>query len=102
MTKIQPNSYLQFSSLIKERKTKYIYLDTPDLPTMTPQEDDTQYVIEQQYDRRPDKIANFLYGDPDLWWVIAVRNNWEHPQFECVTGKKIILPSTRYVEELVG
>ena len=100
--KIEQNSYLRFATLVKERKTGFIYFDTPELPKMEPQPDDTDYVIEQQYDRRPDKIANFLYGDPDLWWIIAVRNDWEHPQFQCVVGKKIVLPSTRYVEELIG
>ena len=99
--KIEPNSYLKFSTLIKEQNTGYIYLDTPDLPKLEPQVDDIEYIIEEHYHRRPDKIANFLYGDSDLWWVIAVRNNWEHPQFSCTSGKKIILPSVKYVEEVV-
>ena len=55
--KIEPNSYLKFSTLIKEQNTGYIYLDTPDLPKLEPQVDDIEYIIEEHYHRRPDKIA---------------------------------------------
>jgi hypothetical protein len=37
-------------------------------------EDDYIYVIQPQYNYRPDLLAFDLYGNPRLWWVFAQRN----------------------------
>lgn len=37
-------------------------------------ETDTEYKIEPKYQERPDLLANEIYGNSRLWWVIALRN----------------------------
>ena len=36
--------------------------------------DDYDYVIQPQYNYRPDLLAFDIYGTPKLWWVFAQRN----------------------------
>lgn len=36
--------------------------------------DDFTYVIQPQYQYRPDLLAYDLYGSPKLWWVFIQRN----------------------------
>jgi len=36
--------------------------------------DDFQYVIQPQYNYRPDLLAYYIYGNPHLWWVFTQRN----------------------------
>jgi len=97
--KIEPNSYLRFSDVINDRRNNFIYFDTPNLPRVREQDDDVDYIIDQKYHRRPDKLAEDLYDDHNLWWVIALRNNWDHPQIDCFAGRKIKISSKRYVVE---
>lgn len=36
--------------------------------------DDYDYVIQPQYNYRPDLLAHDLYGNSRLWWVFVQRN----------------------------
>lgn len=36
--------------------------------------DDYEYLIQPQYNYRPDLLAFDIYGTPKLWWVFAQRN----------------------------
>ena len=36
--------------------------------------DDYDYIIQPQYNYRPDLLAFDIYGTPKLWWVFAQRN----------------------------
>lgn len=36
--------------------------------------DDAIYVIQQQYQYRPDLLAYDIYNNAGLWWVFATRN----------------------------
>lgn len=98
---VSENSYERYSSVIEESETGDIYLDTPNLPDIDEDETDREYRIHEMYHRRPDKLAFDLYGDSDLWWVIAQRNNWEHPVFDCFKGKTILAPHPDRVKKLL-
>jgi hypothetical protein len=50
------------------------YLDVLDLPTIPSSDNDEYYTIENKYDRRPDLLANEVYGSTKLWWIFTKRN----------------------------
>jgi hypothetical protein len=68
------------------------------------QDDDILYVIEPQFNYRPDLLANYLYGTPKLWWVFAQRNMDEirDPIFDFRSGVEIFLPKKSGLFKLLG
>jgi hypothetical protein len=68
------------------------------------QDDDILYVIEPQFNYRPDLLANYLYGTPKLWWVFAQRNMDEirDPIFDFRSGIEIFLPKKSGLFKLLG
>lgn len=57
-------------------------------------EDDYEYIIQPQYNYRPDLLAYDLYGNPKLWWVFTQRNIdiLFDPIYDFRTGVSIKLP----------
>ncbi len=57
-------------------RTKVVgdYRDVLDLPNIPRSENDQYYTIESKYDRRPDLLANKIYGSTRLWWIFTKRN----------------------------
>lgn len=66
--------------------------------------DDTPYVIEPQYNHRPDLLAYDLYDTPKLWWVFAQRNMdvIEDPIYDIEAGVEILLPNVADVKAELG
>jgi len=56
---------------------------------------------DERYVNRPDILANDLYGDPDLFWVIAVRNGLQDPVFDFKRGEFFTIPHPSYVRSIV-
>jgi len=54
-----------------------------------------------QTNDRIDTIANTYYGDPVLWWVIAVANDMEIVPTQLQVGATIRIPSPVYVSQLL-
>lgn len=50
------------------------FLDVMDPRRFPFYKDDAVYIIEQQFEYRPDLFAYYLYKDASLWWVFALRN----------------------------
>tara|TARA_X000000950_G_scaffold166316_1_gene203180 strand:+ start:2859 stop:3149 length:291 start_codon:yes stop_codon:yes gene_type:complete len=71
------------------------YLDVIEMPAITQNNNDEYYTIESKFDRRPDLLANKLYGNPRLWWVFIKRNmnSFEDPINDFRTGKTIRIPN---------
>ena len=66
-------SYSSTSLWYKTPQNK-LYLDIW-VPRPIPADpDDYQYLIQPQYNYRPDLLAYDLYGTPRLWWVFMQRN----------------------------
>lgn len=57
--------------------------------------DDVTYIIRQN--DRIDRLASSFYGDPVLWWVIALANNLEFLPTDLMEGQTLRIPSPRYV-----
>ena len=59
--------------------------------------DSTDYIISisQKYEHRPRKLANDLYGEPELYWVFRAFNKEkiQDPIFDLNTGITIIIPT---------
>jgi|TARA_B100001013_G_scaffold337888_1_gene258393 hypothetical protein len=66
--------------------------------------DDVPYVIEPQYNHRPDLLAYDLYDNPKLWWVFAQRNMdiIEDPIYDIESGVEILLPNVTDVKSELG
>ena len=77
----------------------YNYFEIAEYPDIEAQDDDLLRTV-QSVDRI-DRLATEYYGDPRLWWVIAVRNGWDQPMVCLRPGEEITIPSPRYVREVV-
>lgn len=72
-----------------------------DLPSEV---DDIQFSITSLYMHRPDLLAYDIYGDPQLWWVFAVRNKdvLRDPVYDFVPGQVIFLPKLETIKQAIG
>jgi len=70
--------------------------------SVDPRLDDIEVTMDNPiYIDRPDRLANDLYNDPDLYWVFGVRNGWEDPVYDMKLGIKMFLPSIEYIRSLL-
>ena len=97
---IDRRSWLNFAELLQYQGT--IFWDTPELPEIVPQDNDTYLEVDDQYEGRPDLIAFDKYGDVHLWWVIALANNLEDLPGDVAFGKLLRIPNKAYVESLLA
>lgn len=63
--------------------------------------DSTIKITDGRYVHRPDLLATDLYNDPDLFWVIPVRNGLQDPVFDLELGKTLIAPDPVFVRSLI-
>lgn len=95
--KISKNSYLRYSDLVVIDEIEF--WDTvilPDDKILALRDGDIDYQVMQN--DRVDLLANTYYGDPVLWWVIAVANQLEDLPTGLVEGSTIRIPDPVYVK----
>jgi len=80
------------------------YLDILKIRSVPSSDNDTKYIIQPQYQYRPDLLSYDLYGSPKLWWVFAQRNMdiLKDPVFDFVAGTEIFLPRESKLREFLG
>jgi nucleoid-associated protein YgaU len=88
-------SALRFTDLLSV--DGFRFWEVADLPTIPTQRDDVLHRVSQV--DRLDLLANRYYGDPVLWWVIAVANDIEIWPTQLNIGTTLRVPSPRYVRE---
>ena len=71
------------------------FWDLGDLPDIPAQPDDRVYVVSPL--DRVDTLAQKFYGDPILWWVIAVANGADLVPGDLEVGASIRIPSPRFI-----
>jgi hypothetical protein len=49
-------------------------------------------IVPNEYEGRPDLIANDAYGTPSLWWVINLSNNVFDELLDLKAGTQIVIP----------
>lgn len=73
---------------------KYLSVYNPKLTLNSLSVETKSLLIQSKYDRRPDLLANDLYGNSKVWWVFAHYNREElrDPVFDFRAGMTIIVP----------
>ena len=81
-----------------------MFLDMNQVPILRPSVNDEVYTIEEDYNERPDLLAQKLYDSTQLWWVFASRNPdlIIDPIRDFKTGVTINLPSAENVSRITG
>ncbi len=67
-----------------------------------PHSSDAVLEVRQAWQHRLDLIANDVYGDVNLWWIIADANAIIDPMTELAAGTKIRIPSKERVAFLIS
>ena len=79
------------TSTIKNTDTSKTYMNSTIYPKIKASDDDL-YVISTSADRL-DLLADKYYGNPSMWWIIAVANNINDADFFVEAGKQLRIPS---------
>lgn len=95
-------SFHDSDSFLKGAPVTKFYLDVNTLPKIPRSAADQLYAIESRYDKRPDLLADNLFGTTKLWWVFALRNPdiLVDPLEDFTSGKEIFIPSTSAIDRL--
>lgn len=101
---INEASYLLFSKLVNVDGIQF--WDLVDFPQLLPQTDDIIVVVgsgqfgglvSNDEPLRIDLLSYRIYRTPQLWWAIALRNNFELVPTDFKLNQEIIVPSPRYI-----
>lgn len=92
---IDRRSRLRFKDLVSIGGVEFWELDL--FPTIPESPADIYYRVESV--DRLDSLATRFYGDPNLWWVIAVANDINLNPTDLQVGQTIRVPSPAYVQE---
>lgn len=93
--KILPRSYLRFADLLTVNGIEF--WDVPSFPDIPPQPDDTTFTVDDLTDGRIDTIAYKVYGDAQLWWVIALANGLDLLPTQLKRNMVLRIPSANFV-----
>lgn len=91
--RIAKNSRLRFSPLVTV--DGYEFWDMLVIDDIPVRPDEIQYTVQQT--DRIDTLAYLFYGDPVLWWVLAVANGFELLPNDLKVGSVLRVPSKTYV-----
>jgi hypothetical protein len=80
------------------------YLDVMTYRDIPAEADDILFEVTKNYEYRPDLLSFDLYGDVNLWWVFAIRNNsiLKDPVYDLAAGTKIYLPKITTIKAALG
>ena len=81
--------------------TSYKGFPVDNFSTMFSSANDISYKIPVAYQYRPDLIANYFYGDPTLFWILAYANKIYNTPEGFETDVVITIPYIAKVMELV-
>lgn len=92
------------SSPYSATKQNNLYLELLTIRPVPSESDDFLYVIESQYQYRPDLLAYHLYGNSKLWWVFTQRNMevLKDPIFDFRAGQSIYCPKKSNLTKFLG
>lgn len=69
--------------------------------SITPHPKDSIFAVAPLWIHRPDLMALDLYGDPDLWMVIPLRNALQDPVYDLTLGRELIVPPIDHVLKIL-
>ena len=97
---VRRNSWLNFAQLLEQDGVAF--WDQPDIPDITPQQNDRFITVDDRTAGNLDLIAFELYADPDLWWVIALANNIELIPTDVRVNMRLRIPNLSFVKNLMA
>lgn len=100
MAEIDKSSWLNFAPYIQYEE--FQFWDTPDFPQILPQENDRFLDVDDGYVGRLDLVAHDMYGDVNLWWVIALANKIDVIPTGVKFGMRLRIPEKTYVDSLLA
>ncbi len=89
-------SQYKLTKLSARYLTYYVHRSIRPDPT-----DKLYQIVDERYVHRPDLLASDLYGDPDLFWIVAVRNGMQDPVFDLKLKTILYLPDPTVVRSLI-
>lgn len=63
-------------------------------------DNEVEYVVEDPW-MRMDILAKRFYGNEEMGWVIAARNNMDLPDVELYPGRRLKVPMRAWVERVL-
>lgn len=93
--RVNSRSYLRFTKLMEAHGI--VFWDVPEFPAIPQRPDDGAFEVTDSNDRRLDTISQKVYGDPELWWVIALANDLQLIPTEMKRGMMLRIPASEFV-----
>jgi hypothetical protein len=87
--KLRDTSRLRWSRLLVAKEVEF--WDLPEYPEVPAASDDIRYTVARV--DRIDLLSNSFYETPDLWWIIATRNELRILPNDLYEGQTIFIPS---------
>lgn len=95
MVRVSQFSRLRFHKFLESEGTQF--WDLGKYPRIPERPDDVAHTVTEG--DRLDTLAFKYYGDPVLWWVLAVANEFPNPQTDLNVGDVIRIPSPAFVKQ---
>lgn len=103
---ITKNSWLNVTDLLIAEDDSVsgsvTFWETPDFSEVIPQSEDLLIEIDQRYLGRLDLLSYDVYGDSDLWWIIALANDIVLIPTDVRLGMTVRVPPKNYVDALIA
>lgn len=96
---LQPGTWLERAELsrLEDGVVTWTRFHTPEFS-----EREGDIFITLDNDEPPDTLAVRFYGNPRLWWVIAVANDILCPILQFTRGTRLRIPAPDYVLSQIG
>jgi nucleoid-associated protein YgaU len=76
------------------------FFGLPELPVFRSGSGDTQYTVKAF--EKIEAIAQRVYGNVELWWVIAEANGMTLPDADMYEGRVLLIPDPAVVRQTLG
>jgi len=94
---LKKSSYLNYCDFIESQG--FFFFDTPYFILPEVSDGDVFLTIDSSYVGRLDLISYDYYGDPELWWVIALANGLDDIPNDVSLNLKIRIPDPSKVSD---
>lgn len=97
--RVRPTSRLNFARLVTLGTSNIECWEMPEYPVINEGQDDVIYQVQQE--DRIDLLAERFYGNPELWWVIAIVNGMALLPNDLRPSSTIRIPSNNRVYNII-
>lgn len=94
---VSAHSHLIFSKL--KQYNEVVFWERPELPDIPTSDLDVIKIL--NIADRVDNMSSAIYGDPVLWWILALANNIRLQPLQMNPGYQFRLPDTSVVNSVI-